>query len=131
MITPYKNRTIDTTRPVEVYRNLHRSGCIYSIRQDRLVVGHTNTISLRDVRLYVNSNGFERYKRTGQREVFCWLIGFMCEPPEHSNFEFISFNPTQHNNFVYVHNNEPIEWNTRFDYIWIIEKDIMSWQYRK
>ena len=54
---PYKNRKLDNTKPVEVYRNLTRKDYKYSVRQNGLVVAHTNLLYLLDCKFKVNESG--------------------------------------------------------------------------
>lgn len=74
-IKSYKNRAIDITRPVEIYRCLNRKGKMYSIRQDGLVVGHTDNICLRDCKFIVNEAGKRRCITEQQRNVHAYIQG--------------------------------------------------------
>lgn len=75
IITPFKGRTIDTDKPIEVYRNLNRKGKVYSIRQDGKVVAHTTAIVLGSVEFVVNESGKKRAIATQQRNVHAFIRG--------------------------------------------------------
>lgn len=75
MITPYKNRSIDCWEPVEVYRNLIKS--CYSIRQNGKVVGHADSVCLKDCFFMVNQNGRKRVVETGRKNVHAYISGFI------------------------------------------------------
>lgn len=90
-MTPFRSRTINRKRPVEVYRNLHTDG--YSVRQDGYVVGHTDRIILRDVEFVVQRAGRERVLRTGVRNVHAWVRGYVMEPRATPIHVRVSYNP--------------------------------------
>lgn len=71
----YRGRRVDRKRPVDVYRNLRKGG--WSVRQDGLVVAHTDAIMLRDVAFVVQKSGHRRAERTGVRNVHAWARGFI------------------------------------------------------
>lgn len=72
-------RDIDRARPVQVYRNLNR-GCL-SIRQDGLVVAHTDSVTLLDVVFRVQQAGRRRAVRDGQRNVHAYAQGTIAGRP--------------------------------------------------
>jgi len=59
-IISFKGRTLNAEKPIHVYRNLNRSGKVYSIRQQGVVVGHTTAICLRQCTFVVNGSGKDR-----------------------------------------------------------------------
>lgn len=75
IITPFKGRTIDTDKPIDVYRNLNRKGKIYSVRQNGLVVAHTTAICIRNAKFVVNQSGKARAIKTKQRNVHAFIRG--------------------------------------------------------
>jgi hypothetical protein len=79
VIEPYKGRTIDPKRRVEVYRNINKPGpqMWYSIRQDGLVVGHTKDITLKNVYFVVREAGRQRVLKTGRKNVHAWVLGYL------------------------------------------------------
>lgn len=60
MIT-FKNRVIDYSKPVEVYRCLNRKGFIFSVRQNNFVVAHTAHFVLKDCEFIINEYGKQKY----------------------------------------------------------------------
>lgn len=78
MIEPYKGRSVDKKRRVEVYRNLNRrDGVWYSVRQNGKVVGHTQLLRLRDCYFVVNEAGRQRVLRTGRKNVHAFVLGYV------------------------------------------------------
>jgi hypothetical protein len=75
-VYPFKGRTIDTDKPIRVYRNLHRQGKWYSIKQDGKVVAHSKAMCIRDCTFIVSKAGKERAIRTKQRDVHAFIEGF-------------------------------------------------------
>ena len=71
----FKNREIDPTKKVLIYRNLNRKGRYFSIKQDGLVVAHTKRFYLTDVECVVNKSGKKRALETRQRNVHAYLKG--------------------------------------------------------
>lgn len=76
IITSYKGRAVDISRPVRVYRNLHRGG--YSIKQGRQVVAHAERLCLKDVRFIVSERGRQRVLRDGHKCVHAYAEGIIC-----------------------------------------------------
>lgn len=77
MIDPYKGRTLDPKRRVEVYRNVNKPGVCYSVRQDGKVVGHARMIGLRKCHFHVNEAGRQRVLKTGKKNVHAYVTGFI------------------------------------------------------
>lgn len=111
----------DTTKKVEVYRNLHAD--LWSVRQDNLVVLHTNRILLKDVKFYVQPAGNAKVRRTGRKNVHAYVKGFLADRNEleeiHSaldhddnavfEYSVITYNPKLHREFIYRDSHEPID----------------------
>lgn len=76
-IIPYKDRTIDLDKPVEVYKNIHKN--LYSIRQNGKVVGHTNKILLKNCSFIVHQRGREQVVRTKRKMVHAWVKGYVTD----------------------------------------------------
>lgn len=76
-IITFKNRKIDFSQPVRVYRNLNRKGQVYSVWQKGFVVAHMKEFVLRDVTFVVNKSGKERAIRTKTRNVHAFIEGFL------------------------------------------------------
>ena len=82
-IEPYKGRTVDMKRRVEVYRNLTKKGAMiwYSVRQGGLVIGHSRSIHLKNCYFTVNESGRQRVIDTGHKNVHAFVTGFIKKSP--------------------------------------------------
>lgn len=80
-------RTVDTTRPVKMYRCLAPHGGRYSIHQDGRVVGHTDTAILADVSFTVSAPGYRRRLRLGHRLVYAYVSGRLVDGFLHVRFD--------------------------------------------
>jgi hypothetical protein len=77
-IEPYKGRSVDHSRRVDVYRNLTRpDGPWYSVRQNGLVVGHSQAVDLHKCIFHVNEAGRQRVIRTGHKNVHAHVSGMV------------------------------------------------------
>ena len=74
-VLPYRGRTIDYARPVQVYRNLRNAPARWSIRQDGLVVAHADRLSLGDVTFPVSARGAARSRSGGRKTVCAFAVG--------------------------------------------------------
>lgn len=63
----------------DVYRCLTRKAAPWSIRDDGRVVGHQDTLALRDVTFRVSAAGVARIRRHSQREVVAYARGVLTE----------------------------------------------------
>lgn len=77
---PYKGRRPRLSKPVDVYRNLNKSGVWYSIRQDGRVIAHAQTVVLINVKFVVGEAGRQRVLKTGRRNVHAFARGTLCYP---------------------------------------------------
>lgn len=75
MIKPFKNRKLDRTKPVNVYRCLNRKGVTFSLKQDEHVRAHGNEFSVKDVTLHVSQAGKRRCQTAKQRNVHAVVRG--------------------------------------------------------
>ena len=95
---------IDESKPVQVYRNLHKK--CWSVRQDGLVKCHTDYIVLRDCKFKVSKAGRERVLRERTKNVHAWIEGHVCTRQDFNNnvpdFECdnITYNPYEFDSFV-------------------------------
>lgn len=77
-MTPYKGRSLDPTRPVRVYRNLHSrpgDGRRWSIRQGPHVIAHADNLHLVDVRFVVSEKGRQRVLAERRKNVHAFAEG--------------------------------------------------------
>jgi hypothetical protein len=78
IILPFKNRQLNPNLPLEIYRNLHGGeDRKYSIRQNGLVVAHTNQIMLRDVEFKVSKAGQLKVRREKVKNVHAKATGLI------------------------------------------------------
>jgi len=66
---------IDYSKPVQVYRNLHKPGCQFSVRQNGKVRGYVDSIVLVNARFKHASPKQLSEVRTGPRQVCQWITG--------------------------------------------------------
>lgn len=72
----FKGRRPDCDRPVYIYRNLNGDSTrLFSIKQDGLVVGHTNRMVLRDCTFLVSRAGQARVRATKTKNVHAYIRG--------------------------------------------------------
>lgn len=103
MLTPFKNRKLDRTKPVEMYRCLNRKGYIFSLRQGGKVVAHTDSIVLKDCEFIVNEAGKRRCIENQQRNVHAYIKGYVTDTSEvRLTFSFeVKENPYKNIGFYY------------------------------
>jgi hypothetical protein len=100
---------------VMVYFNLHRG--LWSIKSLKtgLVIGHSNTIILRDVEPKVSEAGRQRVIKEKKKNVHAGLIGTLKSVKElkHSleNFKEITYNPYKYTSFVFKDNDNEYFYN--------------------
>jgi len=70
---------IDSTKPVQVYRNLNKPGCQFSVRQGGRVRCYVDSIVLVDVRFKHASPKQLSEVRTGARQVCQWITGMISD----------------------------------------------------
>ena len=71
----FKGRTINTNKPVMVYKNLNNG--LFSIKQAGLVVAHVESVTLSDVVFKVNQGGRNRVLKERQKNVHAFAIGLV------------------------------------------------------
>jgi len=79
LINSFKNRTIDYTKKVYVYRNLNckSNDVIYSIMQDGLVVGHSSHFAMYKCEFIVRPAGKNKARQTKKRNVHAFIKGYL------------------------------------------------------
>jgi len=92
-----KNRTIDKSKPVKVYWNLHRK--CYSVQQNGLVVGHTERIYLRDVTFKVSEAGRQRVLKERKKNVHAFVTGYLDNGDVRFRDVKIVYNPYKYDSF--------------------------------
>ncbi len=79
---------VNESRPVEVYRNLHKK-CL-SVRQDGIVVCHTNSIVLKNAKFVVREKGRDRVRAEKKKNVHAFVKGHVRDARETD--ELLDFN---------------------------------------
>lgn len=104
---------IDTTIPVEVYRNLNAKapGYTYSVRQRGKVVAHVTQLALSDCTFVVQPGGRERVRREKRKNVHAYIRGMVTDSAERG--ARITYDPYQHDTFVLKDSGRPVR-NTGF-----------------
>ena len=103
----YKNRELDSSKPVKVYRNLHNN--LLSVMQDNLVVAHAEELHLKDVSFHVQKAGQKKCRETRSKTVHAYAKGFI--NPEQAFYEKhnrISYNPYKNDGFTNSNGEEVI-----------------------
>lgn len=100
MFHAYKNRIINFNKPVLLYKNLHNG--MFSLKQDGLVVAHTNHVTLRDVCFIVNEKNRLRVIAGRQKNVHAFVKGYVVgfDEKDPQNAPQITYNPYKYKNFV-------------------------------
>lgn len=98
----FKNRILDYSAPVEIYRCLNRKDVIFSVRQNGLVIAHTSEIVLKYCELIVNNSGKQRSIQTQERNVHAFIKGMIGGYDDIKlTFSYlIKYNPFSLENFV-------------------------------
>jgi len=99
----FKGRTIDKTKKISVYRNLHNN--MFSIKQGGLVVAHTNKIALRGVTFHVSEKGREKVLQEKKKNVHAYVKGYMCPiKPLPGERKEVYYNPYKVSSFMLENN---------------------------
>lgn len=95
----YKDRQVDYSKPVKVYRNLHNS--LLSVVQDNLVVAHAEEIYLKDVSFLVQKAGQKKCRETRQKTVHAYAKGMIdTQSPLYPDYNRISYDPYKYDGFT-------------------------------
>ena len=99
---------------VKVYYNLHKH--TFSVQKNNLVVLHADYIKLEDVEFRVRQGGMEKVRQEKSKNVHAFVIGtlvdfcdYPCDDiPEEPTGDIVTYNPYNHNSFVYRETDEPV-----------------------
>ena len=91
---------------VYVYRNLHKN--CWSVRQEGIIVAHTDKITLKDARFLVSPAGRNKVIKEQRKNVHAGVSGYVVDkiPPCRHEIDLI-YNPKWHEGFV--HRLDPYE----------------------
>lgn len=114
----FKGRDLAPGAKVKVYRNLHKEGVTFSVRDAKtgLVLGHTQSILLSNVTFEVNAAGRAKVLRDKKKNVHAFVTGNYTGPFYAGDREFFSddtrtlvtYNPYKAPTFVRKDNGEPV-----------------------
>ena len=79
MIISYKNREIDYSKKVRIYRNLNKRGKVFSVKQNELVVAHIvdSSFLMFDCSFIINEKSRWRAIIKKTRNVHAFIEGFL------------------------------------------------------
>ncbi len=78
IINPFRGREVDINKPVYIYRNLRgKDSNKYSIRQEGLVIGHTNHLYLGDVEFKINEKARLKVIKDKRKNVHAFIKGYI------------------------------------------------------
>ena len=67
---------------------------VYSLSsKNKVAVGHTSEIVLRDVTFEVNEKGRQRVLREQKKYVYAYVCGYVCQFPQDKKFVQFYYNP--------------------------------------
>lgn len=98
MLKTYKNRKIDYTKCVYVYKNLHNG--LYSLKQNEKVVAHGYDFFLNNVETKINEAGRLKVIKDKQKNVHAFIIGYL---DNRLNYNIISKNKISYNPYEDSH----------------------------
>ena len=77
MIKEFKNRAVDYSRPVKVYRNLSKK--CWSLKQGGVVVAHADQVLMTSEKFTVNLKSRDRGLSEGKKYVHAFIVGFLAD----------------------------------------------------
>ena len=94
----------DLGRKVKVYYNLHRHCWSVQDYKTRRVIGHCDSLSLKECSFKVSDAGRARVLKEGKKNVHAFVVGFLVSyelfTPEHCLDRQITYNPYKYDSFV-------------------------------
>ena len=109
LIESFKDRVIDESKTIQLYRCLNRSGRIFSVKQKTLVVGHTQSLQLSNCTFKISKPGQDRARSEKTRNVHAVIIGTISNTIQNIElFEKISYNPFKTDYFYIGDIDDPI-----------------------
>lgn len=89
-ITPFKNRDLDISKKVYIYRNLHNKK--FSIKQNNKVIGYSEIILLKDVNFIIQKYGKRKAIENKTRNVHAYVSGFIYDIENELEISFNEYN---------------------------------------
>lgn len=115
--------SLDYTREVEVYRNLHQD--CWSIRQDGLVKAHTDTAYLTDPRFIVQQGGRAKTIKEDSKNVHAWVKGILHKYPNRIRelgdqmWNMVKYDPKKYKSFVLTDGSDQVVTSARSVWMYI------------
>ena len=104
----YKGRSIDFSKPVKIYKNLHNG--LFSVMQNNLVVAHVGSFLMRNVTFKVNEKARQRVILEKKKNVHAFITGTLLSVNESPLFRVdqkITYNPYKYDSFVFADTEKP------------------------
>jgi hypothetical protein len=108
MIQPYKDRSINPEKLVYVYRNLHKEGRWYSLKQNGKVVAHADCVHLNLCLFKVYEKGRQRVLREKQKNVHAYIIGYFVPEAVYTYETAVSYDPYKYPHFYTIGENKAV-----------------------
>lgn len=103
---PFKERKINFSKPVRIYRNLTKKGVWYSIIQSSLTVAHTSSVCLKDCTFNVNEKTRQWVIKNKRKTFHAYIEGYIidsgCGTTSNKNDlpAIIKYDPHKNNGFT-------------------------------
>ena len=108
VVTIIDMKSLDKTKKVEVYFNLHKK--CWSIRQAGKPVVHSDFVEIKEPQFVVQQGGNARVRREKRKNVHAFVRGYLTDRvgifPK--NQKLVTYNPYKHTSFVERGTDEPI-----------------------
>ena len=91
---------IDPTKPVEVYKNLHRN--CWSVRQKGIVRFHTYAIALKQCQFKVSKSGRQRVLREKRKNVHAFIKGMVTRKGDRVKGDKVTYDPYKMSSFKHL-----------------------------
>ena len=88
---------LDPTKPVEVYKNLHRN--CWSVRQRGIVRFHTHAIVLKQCQFKVSEAGRQRVLREKRKNVHAFIKGMVTRKGDRVKGDKVTYDPYKMSTF--------------------------------
>jgi hypothetical protein len=103
-ITSYKNRELNYSELVQIYRHTGKTGWVFSVKQKNKVVAHATELILEECSFLVNQNGRERVLKNIKKFPHAFICGKVCASKLDKKLELcqtrITYNPYKYDSFV-------------------------------
>lgn len=100
MLKAYKNRILDYSKKVLVYKNLHNN--LYNVKQNNKVIAQGYDFMLTNVETSINEKSRLRVIKTNTKNVHAYLVGYLANDIMYTYLKEnrITYNPYVNSNFI-------------------------------